>query len=163
MYVGDNFELQTIIVNIYCKHRANHCSFTIEIYSYHIIYYPCHYVCIVIIIAALINGWCPGDENGVYADPHSCSTFLNCAGVGTRFVRAYRQPCPKGLFFNPEEKYCDWPQNVPDCPKSPMRTTTTTPTPDKDEVTSYLTTEVPIDDTTAWEDGSGDEDVFFFR
>uniref|UniRef100_A0A7M5V667 Chitin-binding type-2 domain-containing protein n=1 Tax=Clytia hemisphaerica TaxID=252671 RepID=A0A7M5V667_9CNID len=46
--------------------------------------------------------------DGDIADPQSCSRYYTCSNglsIGPR-------PCPPGLYYNPDIKSCDWPQNV---------------------------------------------------
>lgn len=51
--------------------------------------------------------FCNGKPTGYYPDPKDCNSFYHCANGIT-----YWKHCPKGLYFNPDAKVCDWPENV---------------------------------------------------
>ena len=51
--------------------------------------------------------FCKDKEDGDYADPDNPSGYISCSGKIT-----YKRPCPAGLTWNADKKYCDWPSNV---------------------------------------------------
>ena len=51
--------------------------------------------------------FCFGRPDGMYGNPFDCNKFYQCVG-GNSFEVA----CPPGLYFNGDELYCDWPENV---------------------------------------------------
>ncbi|CAB0030491.1 unnamed protein product, partial [Trichogramma brassicae] len=44
----------------------------------------------------------------LFANPADCATYYHCSPGHHPMLR----PCPSGLLFNDNQKYCDWPQNV---------------------------------------------------
>ncbi|KAJ6585823.1 hypothetical protein B0H19DRAFT_849130, partial [Mycena capillaripes] len=54
---------------------------------------------------------CMGPKDCLYANPESCTNFIQCTvnpdGTGTPIV----MPCPSGLEWNDNEKICDWPSS----------------------------------------------------
>lgn len=54
---------------------------------------------------------CPNNLYGVYPDPDDCHFYYECIS-GT----AIHRECPAGLYYNPNTKTCDYPDNVPSCP-----------------------------------------------
>lgn len=44
-------------------------------------------------------------DSGMFRDPSSCSTFIICS-----HGYKYRMECPKGLFYDPENRSCTWPE-----------------------------------------------------
>ncbi|MFE0757138.1 carbohydrate-binding module family 14 protein [Inquilinus sp. NPDC058860] len=49
---------------------------------------------------------CTDLPNGEYPNPETCTAFCYCV-----WGESVWTDCPDGLFFNPELKVCDWPQN----------------------------------------------------
>ncbi|EDO34779.1 predicted protein, partial [Nematostella vectensis] len=51
---------------------------------------------------------CKNRADGNYPHPDFCKMYIACSnGI------AYEMPCPAGLNWNDEKKYCDWPFNAP--------------------------------------------------
>ncbi|KAL7296158.1 hypothetical protein TKK_0010699 [Trichogramma kaykai] len=44
----------------------------------------------------------------LFSNPADCATYYHCSPGHYPILR----PCPSGLLFNDNQKYCDWPQNV---------------------------------------------------
>jgi len=56
---------------------------------------------------------CSDKDDGYYPDPYSCERFWQCER-GT----AFHSKCQPGLFYDPINVMCDWPENV-DCGSRP--------------------------------------------
>ncbi|XP_077979893.1 chitin-binding domain protein cbd-1-like isoform X2 [Glandiceps talaboti] len=61
---------------------------------------------------------CSTAPDSLYPFPADCTKYINC-GSGLEHV----SPCPPGKVFNPRQRYCDWPENVPECDE--IRSSTT--------------------------------------
>ena len=86
---------------------------------------------------------CPGDVDGTYADPESCSYFLSCVYYTDSDAFVYRQACPEDLYFNPETIECDWQFNVPSCTEESHTDTPTVSTTANNSNGSSSTSEGP--------------------
>ncbi|XP_063975936.1 peritrophin-1-like [Diachasmimorpha longicaudata] len=51
----------------------------------------------------------PGDVI-LLPDPYNCASFYICVGL-----KPVKKFCPNGLYWNPDLRVCDWPQNVDCC------------------------------------------------
>ena len=60
----------------------------------------------------IFTEWCRNKPDGLYSKKDDCTVFYQCYNSGSTNI----VPCPSGLYFNPDRNYCDWPENVTDCP-----------------------------------------------
>ncbi|XP_031563083.1 uncharacterized protein LOC116298694 [Actinia tenebrosa] len=57
------------------------------------------------------DNYCNGKPNGNYPSPKTCQGYIACSNFFT-----YHMPCPADLYWNDEEKRCDWSQHAnPGC------------------------------------------------
>jgi len=53
------------------------------------------------------SGFCAGKPDGIHTHPTSCKSFYNCASGQDNLTH-----CGSELYFNPDNKVCDWPANL---------------------------------------------------
>jgi hypothetical protein len=84
---------------------------------------------------------CPPVGDHWLAIPEDCSKYLVCShGVPSVL------DCPPGLYFRPELRACDYPQNVPECvggTRAPVQTERPTTTTERATTTTEATTPTP--------------------
>lgn len=51
---------------------------------------------------------------GSFPDPANCQVFYECVQRSDAIV-AFRKECVTGTVFNPNNKLCAWPHDVPSC------------------------------------------------
>jgi hypothetical protein len=88
------------------------------------------------ILQAFIAVECPPEGISFIPDDN-CSIYWICAnGEGVSLT------CPAGLYFNPDNHECDYPENVPECVDGtrPPPTTTTTSMPTSTSTSTPSTT-----------------------
>ncbi len=54
-------------------------------------------------------------QTGIFDNPCDCTHFYQCDkdGDGDWYFQEFE--CPPGTVFNPEDVFCDFPENVPGC------------------------------------------------
>merc|ERR1711915_698180 len=54
-------------------------------------------------------------SEGLFPDRDDCSKFIICQDAVEGHFIEHTLPCPANLFYNPEIKQCDYPENVASC------------------------------------------------
>ncbi|XP_064474372.1 chitotriosidase-1-like [Ornithodoros turicata] len=53
--------------------------------------------------------------HGTFSHPNDCQKFYDCVYQGGQEITAYEKSCPDGTVFNPNNRLCTWPVDVPQC------------------------------------------------
>ena len=69
------------------------------------------------------TSFCSGKSDGMYPDPTDCTKYYQCYHSGT----TAKHSCFSGLYFDPNLKVCNWPDQV-QCTTSPTAAPTAAPT-----------------------------------
>ncbi|EME82543.1 carbohydrate-binding module family 14 protein [Pseudocercospora fijiensis CIRAD86] len=56
---------------------------------------------------------CLGPKDCLYPNPKTCNGYIQCSPADASYTTGivHEMPCPSGLQWNDNQKWCDWPEN----------------------------------------------------
>ncbi|KXT07835.1 Avr4 [Pseudocercospora musae] len=57
---------------------------------------------------------CMGPKDCLYPNPKTCNGYIQCSPADGSYSTGivHEMPCPSGLLWNDNQKWCDWPENT---------------------------------------------------